>query len=409
MQPTLHSLYAWLARRQDSRAALEDFVVEQPTTEPAGPKARLLIDVSTTYHMTSVTGIQRTVRSLSAALQRNSHRYNLEALPVCLKRTPDEKLVLVAIPGFPDTSEQEVIALRPGDCFFMLDSSWDIYPKWAEALFPRIRDLGGKVFTCVYDILPITNPEYFPKITVRMFEPWFEIALRESDALLAISQATRAEILQAAHHPIPRIESFPLGADSVPLQISSPRNDMAKPTFLMVGTIEPRKGHDTVLQAFEMLWATNPDLRLKFVGRKGWRVSALLSRIRRVQSSNKAFVYHENASDELLGRCYEEADAVIAASLAEGFGLPLVETMQRGKQLIASDIPAFREIAGSCPIYFRPGDPASLAQAVKFFLEHGAQTGAAAPRWVSWDESADQLMTKIERLNGVSGDQAREI
>src|SRR5262249_2737171 len=147
------SFYAWLSNNQG-------FTVIQPWSEPAGARPRLLIDVSTTYHLTRVSGIQRTVRSLAAALQRNGNRYGFEPVPVRLKRIRRARLVLLTVPGFPDSGgDEQPVALRQGDCFFMLDSSWDIYPKWAATLFPMVRAVGGKIITCVYDILPITHPE----------------------------------------------------------------------------------------------------------------------------------------------------------------------------------------------------------------------------------------------------------
>ncbi|WP_298873213.1 glycosyltransferase family 1 protein, partial [uncultured Bradyrhizobium sp.] len=367
LQPTLHALYAWLARKQQKLFTLDDFSVQELEIEPAGRKPRLLVDVSTTYHMSNVTGIQRTVRALTAALQRNSSHYAFDVLPVCLKRTPDAKLVLTAVPRFPSRDREQIMTLRPGDSFFMLDSSWDIYPKWAASLFPVVRNLGGMIFTCVYDILPITNPEYFTAETVAMFRPWMSSVMRESDVVFAISETTRSELDRYPCQHRPATEFFHLGADSLPPRSVAGVKSMA-PTFLMVGTIEPRKGHSTVLRAFQILWSSDPAVRLILVGRPGWKVSTLMSEIQRLQGMNGSFFYYQNASDELLAKCYDEADAVIAASLAEGFGLPLVETMQRGKALIASDIPAFREVAGEVPLYFKAGDHLSLVEAIRSFL-----------------------------------------
>jgi glycosyltransferase involved in cell wall biosynthesis len=399
LQPALFAFYAWLAQQQSVGRRLQDFTVERPDVEAAGPRPRLLIDVSTTFHMAQVTGIQRTVRSLAAALQRNGHRYDFDPVPVRLKRTEGARLVLVTVPGFPNSREgdEEPVALRTGDCFFMLDSSWDIYPKWAAALFPVIRGLGGKVITCVYDILPITHPEFFTSETIEMFEPWYKFAITESDALFAISETTRQELLRRIGNRPIRTDYFHLGADFVPAQTTAPVLVPKKTTstFLVVGTIEPRKGHGTVLTAFQMLWASGLAVRLVFVGRSGWKVSGLISRIEALSATNEFFDYHPNASDALLAQCYGEADAVIAASLAEGFGLPLVETLLLGKPIIASDIPAFREVGGDLPTYFEPGNPASLAASVRSLLTGEDRKMEDLPRWITWDQSADQLMRKI--------------
>ena len=151
-----------------------------------------------------------------------------------------------------------------------------------------------------------------------------------------------------------------------------------------------------------MLWLTGSNVRLVFVGRPGWNVSDLISQMEELSAASDLFDYYPNASDEKLAACYREADAVIAASLAEGFGLPLVETLMLGKPLIASDIPAFREIAGSVPTYFEPGNPASLAAAVRSLLAGESQKFSEFPRWLTWDQSADQLMEKIARFCAVA-------
>ena len=398
LQPALFSFYAWLSHNQG-------FTVVVPATEAAGPRPRLLIDVSTTYHLTHVTGIQRTVRSLAAALQRNGSRYALEPVPVRLKRVRGAKLILLTVPGFPDPGgEEKPVALRQGDCFFMLDSSWDIYPKWAVTLFPMVRELGGKIITCVYDILPITHPQFFTRSSLKMFGPWYKYAVAESDALFAISEATRQELIRKTEDRSIHTDFFHLGADFVLTQptIAEPPAGGKVSRFLMVGTIEPRKGHKTVLEAFQMLWTAGSTVRLVFVGRPGWNVSDLISQMEALSASSDLFDYYANASDEKLAACYREADAVIAASLAEGFGLPLVETLLLGKPLIASDIPAFREIAGNVPTYFEPGNPASLAAAVRSLLAGEEQELRELPRWLTWDQSADQLMEKITRFCGLA-------
>ena len=390
LQPVLSAVHDRLRRY---------YAVNHPKMEPSGGRPRLLVDVSTTFHLSQVSGIQRTVRSLVSALKRNEMRYMFEIVPVRLRRD-GTVLTLVTAREFPEAwSDGDILALRKGDCVLMLDSSWDIYPKWSEVIFPIIRSLGGKIITCIYDILPVTHPQFFPTKTVRMFNPWFKLATEESDAVLSISRATRSEVEQRSK--LTRVQSlfFHLGADfgSAPSsQLSISKKSI--PTFLMVGTIEPRKGHATVLDAFQAIWRSGQKMNLIFVGRPGWKVGALMKRIRKTAKSNESFIFHEGASDELLSECYRSADVVIAASLAEGFGLPLVETLRLGKPIIASDIPAFREVAGDLPTYFEPGNSAALVTAVRATLSETRSDPEVLPVWLTWDQSADQLMNKIGEL-----------
>ena len=116
-----------------------------------------------------------------------------------------------------------------------------------------------------------------------------------------------------------------------------------RPSFLMVGTVEMRKGHRLALDAFESMWRENIDAELVIVGKTGWCVEHLLTRLRKIRIGPALDRYEKASDDELLGH-YADADALIAASYTEGFGLPLVEARHFGKPIIASDIPVFREV-----------------------------------------------------------------
>ncbi len=100
----------------------------------------------------------------------------------------------------------------------------------------------------------------------------------------------------------------------------------------MVGTIEPRKGHAMVLSAFETLWAEGHDVNLVIVGRKGWLVDALCSRLAGHARLGRRLFWFESASDEYLDAIYANSSCLMAASEGEGFGLPLIEAAQRGRR-----------------------------------------------------------------------------
>ena len=370
--------------------------LELPGTELRGERPRLLIDVSTTYNMGQVSGIQRTVRSLAGALQDHSDRYAFEPVPVRMA-WQNNRLVLLSARSFPEpTAHPETIAIRPGDVLFMLDSSWDIYHFFVD-IFPMIRRGGGKIVTCVFDVLPITNPRYFTAELGKMFDGWFWQAARESDLILSISKATMDEVERIAPR-IRRSDFFHLGADFASTDIQTTASNRRPKTFLVVGTIEPRKGHETILDAFEALWKINTDVDLIVVGKAGWLVDELIARMEAVASRNSRFHFYGYVSDAVLSEIFGMSDVVISASLAEGFGLPVVEALRLGKPVIASDIPAFREVAGDMPVYFRTGDADSLMVAVQHIIEQGFIQEAAVPSWLTWRESADSLMEKIGAL-----------
>ena len=166
------------------------------------------------------------------------------------------------------------------------------------------------------------------------------------------------------------------------------------PSFLMVGTIEPRKGHAQVLAAFEKLWDSGYDLRLVIVGKPGWMVEALLEKLRHHPKLGSLLFWLEDVSDADLDRIYRASSCLIAASEGEGFGLPLIEAAQHKLPILARNIAVFREIAGQHAGFFEGHTPEALAEAVTEWLKLRAQNRhppSEGMPWVTWAQSADRL------------------
>jgi glycosyltransferase involved in cell wall biosynthesis len=177
----------------------------------------------------------------------------------------------------------------------------------------------------------------------------------------------------------------------------------AAPTFAMVGTIEPRKGHAQALDAFERLWAQGLDVRLAIVGAEGWKglpdsrrrtIPALMARLRsHPELGRRLFVVH-GASDDYLERIYAASACLLCASEGEGFGLPLIEAARHGIPLLARDLPVFREVAGEHAHYFKGEDGVALAAAIQDWLrlrESGQAPASAGIAARTWSENAAEL------------------
>ena len=145
----------------------------------------------------------------------------------------------------------------------------------------------------------------------------------------------------------------------------------ARPTFMMVGTIEPRKGHAQSLAAFERLWASGVDCGLLIVGREGWCMEEWVTSLRGHPERRTHALWLDGASDDVLLRAGTgSATALLAASEGEGFGLPLVEAAQHGLPVVARDLPVFREVAGGTRFYFSGTSPEDLAGAIEDWLSY---------------------------------------
>jgi Glycosyltransferase len=112
----------------------------------------------------------------------------------------------------------------------------------------------------------------------------------------------------------------------------------------------------------------------------------------------KSLFWFKNLDDDGLEYAYGHADALIMSSHAEGFGLPIVESLQRGLPVMASDIPVFREVGSDFVAYFDLAHPQSLVNLVQAYERTRAIPGVRSPRewrWIDWKDSAKQLVDRV--------------
>ncbi len=281
------------------------------------------------------------------------------------------------------------IAFEPGDVLVLLDASWNI--DFSREL-RRARAGGAQIWAVVQDLIPINHPDIAPEGLPLLLDAWLRRTIPLSDGLLGISRNV-ADDLRAylrkrfAHDTVlPRIDSFYLGAgfkvmpteDDRLAQVQEVFRRCAGGVYLVVGTIEPRKDCARILAAFERLWAEGSDAVLMLFGRAGWRSYDLIDRMRTHPEHGSRLFWFERGSDAQLDFAYRHAAALIFASRSEGFGLPLVEAMQYGLPVLASDIPIFREIGGDYPRFFPPGDEQAIYDAVRALASADNGSGGAS-------------------------------
>ncbi|MCK6436563.1 FkbM family methyltransferase [Rivihabitans pingtungensis] len=374
-------------------------------------RKQLLVDVSELYHRDARTGIQRVVRSiLNELFLQPPAGYDI--CPVYGDKTEGFRYTGKFHPeGVGEPREGQPVQAGPGDVFLGLDLAAHLFPE-AEQQLAAFRLAGARVYYVVYDIIPLRHAQFTVAGITQAFDVWLRSLARCADGLMCISDAVAQDVAawlreQAPGAPLPMIGHFHLGAD---LDSSTPTRGLpadAEATlarmdggvsFLMVGTIEPRKGHAQTLAAFEQLWADGDDSRLVLVGKQGWKMDEFAQQLRQHPQAGKNLLWLEGASDEYLEKIYARADCLIAASECEGFGLPLIEAAQHKLPVLARDIAVFREVAGEHAAYFCARQPQELAQALRDWLRLFAAD--AHPRsdsmpWLSWRDSARALLRPI--------------
>ena len=280
-----------------------------------------------------------------------------------------------------------------------MDSSWIVYQTMQDHVANAMIE-GSEVIHGVYDLGPLTTPALTSPVIETAFSTWVRHILGNSTGLLCISRAVADEVyelVKAIELPRPmKIGYFRLGADFADVTPDGQWLSFLgkKKTFLMVGTIEPRKGHRIVLEAFERLWREGADVNLLIIGKAGWNVPLLMQKLECHPEAEQRLFVRTNVNDSELAAAYEAAEALIMASYLEGFGLPVVEAGNLGCPVIAPDLPVFREVGYAAPsiAFFRGEDPVDLLRCLRDAIENPMKRGASGQvRWPNWIDSARDI------------------
>jgi glycosyltransferase involved in cell wall biosynthesis len=308
--------------------------------------------------------------------------------------------------------------LEPGSVLLDADASWNVRAAARDALLPELAASGVAVVQILYDILPLTRPEWFEPKNAAVFRRHVEAHAAHADLVVAISEDTASTYrswLDGEGRRVPPIEVVALGTE-LPAAVGAAAREAAAPDavelpgelgevpfLLVVGTVEPRKNHAVLLDAFEAVRAEHPELHLVVVGRPGWRNAETIERLERLGASGAPVHWLRDASDPELDELYRRAFLVVASSFSEGFGLPVAEALARGRAVLSSTGGALPEAGGAAVEYFEPTDPAELARLIRLHLadpaHHAARVavaGAAVPR--RWSDVADAVGRRLDEV-----------
>jgi glycosyltransferase involved in cell wall biosynthesis len=246
----------------------------------------------------------------------------------------------------------------------------------------------------IHDLIPITHPQYCRLGEEGRHRQRIENALRAGQAIIANSTATKHELARFARDcglPMPLTTVAWLGIDqSKPSAVRLGQPD-ERPYFMLVGTIEGRKNHLMILQAWEELIARLGDKapQLLIVGQRGWEAEEATDILDNPGILKGHVRELSRCDDETMSALLAGARAMLMPSFVEGFGLPLVEALQQGVPVIASNLQVFREISGEVPTYLDPNDRQAWLKAVLDYSTDGrerrrqlkAATEFRAPSW----------------------------
>ncbi len=424
------------------------------------PMRRILLECTNTRASDLNTGIQRVVRSVIREAGRLQQKLSVECVPVVIKQgefylarepslrpllTGFHRLLVGAEERFSHTRPRGPLAIRlrkilypkslvrrltektnraldqriqfqEGDTLLMLDASWHL-PAWPA--IRRVQQLGCPVGCVYYDLIPLKYPEFcVGGHLVPLYRKWLDHAVEELDFYIAISKTVSRGLEEYARSSgrradvrSERFESFKLGADfsqAAPAgrtrpelrQLFSGRSN--QPPWLCVGTVEPRKNHGYLLDAFEQVWQHDAEAKLCIVGGVGWKCEEAVARVRQHPRHGTSLFMFNDTSDAELRFCYERAKALVFPSIVEGFGLPIVEALRFGLPVLASDTPIHREVGEDYCSYFDLDDAGSLASLILGIQRKGFPPSTKSPQdypFATWTDCSRELLTKCLRLS----------
>jgi len=396
---------------------------------------RIVIDITNLVDVSFVSGIQRVVREIlirMVSLRESEETcfilvaYSLKKLdffqvPVqtfldCYKANITRASALVGDESFCFDN------LNSRDVFFDIDSVWNNRMR-RSFLLPILKAQGVAIIGHIYDVIPILFPQYCDAQTTLRFMDFLGAHLQHADLLIANTESTLSDIREiSAQIGTPPIRSVcvPLGADfvqpsvgtaiahpAISAELVDPRarelgnNLGAEKYLLMVGTIEPRKNHQFVLDAYEET-LRQEGLMLVIAGRPGWNVESLMRRIREFDKTDPRLLYFDMANDDTINFLYEHAFFTVFPTQYEGFGLPIIESFLHQTPVLATDIPVLHEVGGSFCDYFRMNDKADLLRILSGYKNDPAAYSSRKNELksytpLSWDQSEALMWAAIRQ------------
>lgn len=272
---------------------------------------------------------------------------------------------------------------------------------------------AGKCVSTVHDMSVFRVPQYHPAARVQYQRAIFPHIIKKGSLFITDSEFSKAELLDFFPAlPQERVVSVPLGADPMfcvrsALSVAptlSRYGLIAGRYTLSVGTIEPRKNIECLIDAYAQL---TPSLRAQYplvlVGGYGWNSEHIHQKIERYAQQGW-LKYLRFVPDQDLGAIYSGARLFACVSHYEGFGLPVLEAMASGIPVISSDVASLPEVGGDAVVYVNPNDTEQIQAALTRVLEDDvysqilSASGLVRAKLFSWDRTVQETLLAYGRI-----------
>ena len=289
----------------------------------------------------------------------------------------------------------------------------DIYQFFDYIVPPKVK---GKVVTTVHDMTYELYPETMQKTTLERIKKDIHYSVERADKVITISESTKRDMMSILKIPEQKIEIISPGVDFEkfnryynPLQIQCVRERYQLPNnyILYIGTLEPRKNIESIIEAFALMKkeadSKVQEVRLVLAGKKGWLYESIFNKVKQLGIENEV-VFTDFIQEEHKPIIYQLAKAFVFPSIYEGFGIPVLEAMAASVPVITSNVSSLPEVAGDAAFLVAPKDKEKIAESMYTLItdedsrEQLRLRGLKQAQKFSWRASAEKLYHIYEEL-----------
>lgn len=282
----------------------------------------------------------------------------------------------------------------------------DIYHFFDYIVPPRIE---GKVITTIHDMTYNLYPHTMQRKTLNRIIKDIDYSVNRADKVITISENTKRDIINILNISSDKIELAPPGVDystfsrnyhDVRIQSVKVKYKLPKRYILYMGTLEPRKNIESIIEAFNLFRKESDfdskDIKLVIAGKKGWLYNNIFSTVREL-SLEKEIIFTDYVDEIDKPIIYKLALLFMFPSLYEGFGIPVLEAMASSVPVITSNTSSLPEVAGNAAILVKPKDIISMASSIHSLLtdedlrNNLIYRGNIQAKRFSWYNSADKI------------------
>ncbi|HLQ04614.1 MAG TPA: glycosyltransferase family 1 protein [Verrucomicrobiae bacterium] len=287
----------------------------------------------------------------------------------------------------------------------------DVYHSVQLGL-PALR--AHRAVITIHDLAPLRWPEHYLRLPhARVGHLWEYSLARRADAVIAVSEATKRDVIERLRVPEERIAVIPEAVDA---SFAPPPRDRAlalvrvrfgldAPYVLYVGQFDPRKNMDGLVAAFARAAERHKGLRLVVAGDLGKLASFLHDALVRGRAPRDRVVLAGHVSDSELAALYSGAECLLHAALLEGFGLTPLESLAAGTPVVGLRAAAVEEVVGDVGVLVDPARPDALGDALVAYLDDPPlqlrlrAAAKARAALFSWDRAARDTLAVYRRYN----------